>query len=159
MTGVGQAPKLGFKIAAELANETDKPAYSWIDPYATSVPLSAYTTLLALQLIPGQRQADELLKWMDPTPRRITASKSLDYDPGVVEAIKQGGWTGIAHRIQRKISAGTFESDLPAKGHINRRLGEVDKPVTYGLGSRIASLAGFNVKPVNRQEYEEQLDE
>lgn len=159
MTGVGPVPKVGFKILVEVANETNKPAYSWIDPYATSVPLSAYVTMQALEMVPGQRQANEIVKWIDPTLRRITQSKALDYEPGVIEALKVGGWTGLAHRVMRKMTSGTLESDLPPKGHINQRLGEVDEPVRFGLASRVANLAGFNVKPVNREEYEEALEE
>lgn len=158
LAGTGQAVKIPAKIAATLeAEESGRPGFTALDPYATAVPLDAYITLQALNLIPGQRQANEVLKWLDPVPRRITASKSLDYDPGVQEALQAEGWTGLADRVARGVSSGDFSSPLPPQGRINRRFGFVEEPRQFDLASRIAAAMGQNVKPIPRTEYEEAI--
>jgi hypothetical protein len=158
LTGVGQAVKIPAKILAEIeAEDTGRPQQSFVDPYATNVPLDAYLTLQALNLIPGQRQVDEVIKWIDPTPRRMTRSKTLDYEPGVVEAMQAGGWTGLADRMARGMLTGSFESPLPPQGRIDRRAGMVVEPREFDIRSRIAALLGQNIKPIPRSEYQEAI--
>lgn len=159
LTGAGQAIKIPAKILAEIESEkTGKPVMTKVDPYATNVPLSAYITLQALNLIPGQRQADEMIKWLDPVPRRITRSKSLGYDPGVTEALQVGGWTGLADRLARGLFTGDASSPLPPQGAIDRRAGVVAEPRKFDLTTRIAAMFGQNIKPVPRREYREALE-
>lgn len=46
-------------------------------------------------LIPGRRQFDEVMMFTDPTSRRKTQSKTLDYKPDAWDAIKlatPAGW-------------------------------------------------------------------
>ena len=43
-------------------------------------------------LVPGLRQFDEVMMFIDPTSRRKTQSKTLDYKPGAWDAIKLGGF-------------------------------------------------------------------
>lgn len=156
LTGLGQAVKIPAKIRAEMHSENSGTAVATqIDPYATNVPLSAYITLQALNLLPAQRQADEVIKWLDPVPRRITRSNALGYDPGVVEAMQVGGWTGLADRLARGAMSGDFSSPLPPQGRINRRMGIVEEPREFDLRSRIAAILGQNIKPVPRAEYQE----
>ena len=160
ITGVGQAIKVPAKIAAEVnVAESGRPAFTGVDPYATGVPLDAYLTMQALNLIPAQRQANEVMKWLDPVPRRMTRSKVLDYDPGVKEALQAEGWTGLADRIARGAMTGDPSSPLPPQGTINRRTATVDEPRTFDLMSRIAALLGQNVKTIPRSEYEEAVRE
>jgi len=160
IAGVGQVVKVPAKIAAEIEGaESGRPAFTGWDPYATGVPLDAYLTMQALNLIPGQRQANEVMKWLDPTPRRMTRSKALDYDPGVKEALQAEGWTGLADRMARLAMTGDAASPLPPQGTINRRTGTVDTPRTFDLRSRIAALLGQNIKPVPRDEYRDAIAE
>lgn len=160
LMGTGQAVKVPAKIAAELEGaEAGKPAFTSVDPYATNVPLSAYLTLQAMNLIPGQRQASELIKWLDPIPRRVTRSKALDYDPGVKEALQSEGWTGLADRLGRGLTTGDPSSPLPPQGTINKRLGFVESPRDFSLSERIAALLGQNVRGIPREEYQRAVEE
>ena len=148
----GAGIKLTEKVVFESMNNSDRPARLWSDPYASGVPTSAYVTMQALDLIPGQRQADEMIKWLDPYDRRITQSKSLGYQPGMVEALKLDGWTGLADRLARG-----GQSDLPPRGKIDRRSGIVSEPRARSLAELIGSAAGQNVRPVNRGQYQEAI--
>jgi hypothetical protein len=148
----GAGVKLAEKAFREVGNDSGRPAQLTTDPYGTGVPVSAYVTMQALDLIPGQRQADEMIKWLDPYDRRITQSKSLGYQPGMVEALKVDGWTGLADRLARG-----GQSDLPPRGKINRKVGVVESPRPRSLAELLGSAAGQNVKPVNRSQYDEAL--
>lgn len=160
LMGTGQAVKVPAKIAAELEGaEAGRPAFTSVDPYATNVPLDAYLTLQALNLIPGQRQANEIIKWLDPVPRRVTRSKSLGYDPGVVEALRSEGWTGLADRAARGLFTGDPSSPLPPQGTIDKRLGVVTEPRQFSLQERIAALMGQNLKSIPREEYQRAVEE
>src|SRR4030095_14154195 len=125
LTGAGQAIKVPVRLYSEITAEMegDKVAPHFIDPYGASVPLDAYLTLQALNLVPASRQADELIKWLDPVPRRVTRTKALDYDPGVVEALQAGGWTGLADRLARGFTPRGFSSPPPAHGTARKKQG------------------------------------
>jgi hypothetical protein len=159
LAGTGQAVKVPAKIAAELEGaESGRPAFTGVDPYATGVPLGAYLTMQTLNLVPAGRQANEVIKWLDPVPRRITRSKVLGYEPGPVEAMRLEGWTGLADRVTRGVaSGGDFSSPLPPQGQIDKRTASVVEPREFNLASRIAMLLGQNVKTVPRDEYREAL--
>lgn len=161
LTGAGQALKVPSRLAesfwATAQGERVEPGF--FDPYGASVPLDAYLTLQALNLVPAGRQADELIKWIDPTPRRITKSKALDYDPGVVEALQTGGWTGLADRLLRGATTGTFASPLPPQGLIDKRAGVVTQPREHGLAERLGAVMGVALKDVPRAEYQAALEE
>ena len=148
----GAGVKLAEKVIRESGNDSDKPAQLLTDPYGTGVPVSAYVTLQALDLIPGQRQADEMVKWLDPLDRRITQSKALGYQPGLVEALKLDGWTGLADRLARG-----GRSDLPPRGKVDRKAGVVTESRPRSLAELLGSAAGQNVKPVNRGQYDEAM--
>jgi hypothetical protein len=161
LTGAGQAVKVPLRFTAEWnASRTgERVVPSFFDPYGASVPLDAYLTLQALNLVPGNRQADEMIKWLDPTPRRVTRSKSLDYDPGIVEALQAGGWTGLADRLARGVATGSFASPLLPQGEVDKKGGVVVRPREHGLTERVASILGQNVKEIPRSEYEAALEE
>lgn len=158
LAGTGQAVKVPEKILLSINDTvTGRTSEPFFDPYSTAVPLDAYLTLQALNLIPAGRQANEVVKWLDPVPRRITRSKLLDYDPGVTEALQAEGWTGLADRIARGAMTGDPSSPLPPQGRIDRRAGVVAEPREFDLASRIAAILGQNIKPVPRAEYDEAL--
>lgn len=158
LMGVGQAVKVPEKLWRSLDEEdTGRPSQMFSDVYATGVPLRAYITSEALNLIPGNRQADEVIKWLDPVPRRLTRSKVLGYEPGPVEAFQEGGVTGLADRVARGVATGDFSSPLPPQGRIDRRTGVVAEPREFNLASRIAMAFGQNIKTVPREEYREAI--
>lgn len=148
---LGLALKVPDKILAELRSlETGKPEPTVTDPFATNIPLSAYLTEQVMDsFVPGVRQFDETILWIDPIERRKTRSKTLNYDPGVKEALQVGHVTGL---IDRLLNGG--ESKLPPAGPIDRKTGEIS-PRTSPALTRAASLAGFNVRAFNREHYEE----
>ena len=53
-------------------------------------------------LVPGRRQFDEVMMFIDPTSRRKTQSKTLDYKPGGWDAIKLGHASGVVNRVLNK---------------------------------------------------------
>jgi hypothetical protein len=53
-------------------------------------------------LVPGRRQFDEVMMFIDPTSRRKTQSKTLDYKPGAWDAIKLGHASGVVNRVLNK---------------------------------------------------------
>ena len=53
-------------------------------------------------LVPGRRQFDEVMLVIDPTFRRKTQSKTLDYKPGAWDAIKLGHASGVENRVPNK---------------------------------------------------------
>jgi N12 class adenine-specific DNA methylase len=145
---VGMAVKVPDKVLAELRSlQTGKPEPSVFDPYAANVPMSAYVTSQVMDsFVPGSRQFNEVIMWIDPVERRKTASKTLDYDPGVKEALKVDHVTGLLDRM--------FGGEpLPPAGTIDRRSGEVSEPRDIPFLTRAASAAGFNLKSVNREDY------
>lgn len=149
---VGAALKVPFKIAADL--QSDQPQRTVFDPFAQNVPLSFYITeQLTDSFIPGSRQADELLAWVNPVRSRRTTSKTLDYDPGPVEALAASHWTGLLNALARG-----GESGLPAAGTIDRRTASVPNPSTLSLTERISSLGGVNLKQLNRADYEQAIN-
>lgn len=149
---LGVGVKLAEKVVRETSNDSGRPAQLLTDPFGTGVPASAYVTMQALDMIPGQRQADELIKWLDPLDRRITQSKTLGFKPGPIEALKLDGWTGLADRVIRG-----GRSDLPPKGRIDRATGTVVDSRPRSLIDLVAPLAGQNLKRVDRAEYSEAL--
>jgi N12 class adenine-specific DNA methylase len=145
---VGMAVKVPAKVLAELSSlQSGKPERSVVDSYATNVPLTAYVTTQVMDsFVPGSRQFDEAIMWIDPIERRRTASKTLDYDPGVKEALKVDHVTGLLDRM--------FGGEpLPPAGTIDRKSGEVSDPRDIPFLTRAASAGGFNLKPVNREDY------
>jgi hypothetical protein len=148
---VGAALKVPDKILADtLRADGDRPARPLLDPYAERVPVSFYVTEQLLDsFIPGTRQADELLLWVDPQKRRRTVSKTIGYEPGIIEAIRVGHWTGLLDRL-----AG--QEPLPPAGPIDRKTGAITPAPTTDT-ERMLSIMGFNVKPVPRSTYEAEL--
>jgi predicted RNA methylase len=150
----GMIVKVPAKAAASLQElASGEPEKSLADPYATNIPFSAYlTSQLMDSFVPGSRQFDEVVIWMDPIERRKTASKTLEYQPGPLEALQADHFTGILDRMMRG-----GESDLPPAGKIDRKIGEVLEPREISLESRISSLLGFNIKTYDREQYEKAL--
>ena len=73
------------------------------DPYSSNVPLSFYIMDQGMTaLLPGRRQFDEVMVFIDPTSRRKTQSKTLDYKPGAWDAIKLGHASGVVNRVLNK---------------------------------------------------------
>jgi hypothetical protein len=61
------------------------------DPYSSNVPLSFYIMDQEMTaLVPGRRQFDEVMVFIDPMSRRKTQSKTLDYKPGAWDT--PAGW-------------------------------------------------------------------
>lgn len=155
LAGMGAAVKVPARAIETLAaSGSGQPVLGgFIDPYSTAVPFTAYTTLQALNLIPFSGQADELIKWLDPVPRRISRSKVLEYDPGVLEALEAEGWTGLAHRLYLKGTTGSSASPLPPQGRIQKMVGQVTEPRRSTIQQRLGFLVGQNIKPIPREEY------
>jgi hypothetical protein len=151
---VGMAVKVPDKILTELRSlGSGRPEKMLTDPYGGNVPFSAYLTEQVMDsFVPGVRQFDELILWLDPVERRKTESKILDYHPGPWEAMKVGHATGVLHRL-------LGGEELPPAGRIDRKAGEVSEPREIPLVTRLAGLGGFNIRPVDRQQYEEALQE
>jgi hypothetical protein len=151
---MGMAVKVPDKILAELRRmNSGRPERPVTDPYAANVPLSAYVTEQVIDsFVPGVRQFDEVILWVDPVERRKTRSKALDYEPGVKEALQIGHVTGLLDRL--------FNPDsLPPAGEVDERAGDVVEPRTIPLRTRAASLGGFNIRAYNRENYLQALGE
>lgn len=148
---VGMALKVPDKALASMRSlGTGRPEKPILDPYATNVPFLAYLAEQAVDsLLPGSRQVDEVIWWLDPMVRRKTASSTLDFYPGVWDGLRAGHVTGL---IDRLLSEG--QSTLPPAGEIDRSAGVVANPREIPVATRVLSLGGFNVKPVNREDYE-----
>lgn len=148
---IGAAIRVPAKVFVEWQSLGKPiPASSPMDPYATGVPLSFYITeQLTDSIIPGSRQADELLVWVNPVRPRRTASKTLGYSPGVVESLESSHLTGLLNNLARG-----GESGLPPAGAIDRRTGTVPSPSSITPAERISSVLGFNVKAIPRHEYQ-----
>ena len=81
------------------------------DPYAANVPLTFYLTDQTMTaLVPGRRQFDDVMMMIDPTSRRKTRSKALDYEPGAWDAVRLGHAGGVVDRILNK--AGLTEAPM-----------------------------------------------
>jgi N12 class adenine-specific DNA methylase len=147
---LGMAAKVPSKALQTLAGRPgDRMA---LDPYGSQVPLLAYVTDQTLDsLVPGTRQADIAIRWLDPVQRRRTASKLLDFQPGAWDAARVGHVTGLLDRLLAG-EAGTTASTLPPEGKVDRA-GNVSAQ-NYPLEQRIAELLGLNLRPVNREAYE-----
>lgn len=115
---LGMAVKVPDKVLAELRSlESGKPQAPYLDPYATHVPLRAYITEQTVDsIVPGTRQFDELVMWLDRQPRRRTASKELNYDPGIWEALRISHVGGVVDRLIAAL--GHEETSLPAAGPV-----------------------------------------
>lgn len=150
---VGAAIKIPSKLYAEwqgLGKTQRVPSVA--DPYATQVPLAFYVTEQLLDtFLPGTRQADELIAIVDPVRRRRTATKSLDYEPGIAEAVRLSHWTGLLDRLARGGA-----STMPPAGPVDRRTKTVDHSVITPWET-YSKLLGINLRSVNRQQYEEAL--
>jgi hypothetical protein len=153
---VGMALRVPDKAFASLQSlASGRPEKPILDPFATNVPFLAYLTEQAIDsIVPGTRQVDEIIWWIDPTERRRTASSALDHFPGVWDGARAGHVIGLVDRL---LSGG--ESTLPAAGEISQRLGVVVQPREIPLLTRVSSLGGFNLKAVDRWQYEEALRE
>lgn len=151
---VGMALKVPDKALASLRSlASGRPEKPILDPYATNVPFLAYLAEQAVDsVLPGSRQVDEVIWWLDPIQRRKTASSTLDFYPGVWDGLRAGHVTGLLDRI---LSDGA--STLPPAGEIDRVAGAVADPREIPVATRVLSLGGFNVKPIDRAEYEEAL--
>jgi hypothetical protein len=101
---LGGGIKVTEKLYDTMTTEPgDRPPTMITDPYASSVPLTFYIMDQAMTtFVPGRRQFDEVMMFIDPTSRRKTRSKTLDYDPGAWDAIKLGHASGVVNRILNK---------------------------------------------------------
>lgn len=121
----------------------------WGDPYATRVPFVAYVTDQTLDsFVPGSRQADMVIRWVDPVPRRKTSNRKLGFEPGAWDAARVGHVTGLLDRL---FAGDGGASTLPPEGTVDR-FGRIDAQ-EVPLSQRVAELAGFNIRPVNRDKY------
>lgn len=152
---IGAAVRVPSKVFVEWQSMgKPTPASSPFDPFATGVPLSFYITeQLTDSIIPGSRQADELLAWVNPVRPRRTASKTLGYSPGVVESLESSHWTGLINNLARG-----GESGLPPAGAIDRRTSTVPIPSTITPTERLSSVLGVNIKAIPRQEYQNAIN-
>jgi len=153
---LGIAARLPGKAWASAMEEaTGRVQEVPFDNYSTGVPFMAWLgQQTSSTLIPGQRQADEIIMWVDPTYRRIRASKIMDYDPGFWDGLRVGGTVGLLDRL-----ASGGESTLPPSGTIDRTTGVVEEPRQIDPMTRMWSLFGINAKMVNREQYEKALKE
>ena len=149
---VGMAVKVPDKVVQTLSDRSGgkNPPQMVTDPYGTRVPFLAYLTDQTLEtFIPGSRQADMMIRWLDPVQRRRSASKALDFTPSMWDAARVGHWTGLLDRLW---SGGP--STLPPEGPVKRGFVE---PQSYPLTQRVAELGGFNIRPIDRRAYEEAI--
>lgn len=151
---LGVVARLPGKVWASAMEEaTGRTQQVPFDNYATGVPFMAWLgKQVSSTFVPGQRQADELIMWIDPTYRRSWPSQSLGYEPGFWDGLRIGGTVGLLDRL-----ASGGESTLPPAGRINRTTGEVTEPRQIDPMTRLWSLGGINAKMVNREEYEKAL--
>lgn len=151
---LGVVAKLPGKAWASMMEEaTGRPQSVPMDNFSTGIPFMAWIgQQVGSALVPGQRQADELIMWMDPTMRRLRSSKTLDYTPGFWDGIRVSGTVGLLDRIARG-----GESDLPASGIIDRSTGEIEEPRQVDPMTRLWSLGGINAKMVPWEAYERAL--
>jgi hypothetical protein len=101
---LGGGVKVAEKLYDTMTTEPgDRPPTMITDPYASSVPLTFYVMDQAMTaLVPGRRQFDEVMVFVDPTSRRKTQSKTLDYNPDAWDAIKLGHASGVVNRVLNK---------------------------------------------------------
>lgn len=109
---LGGGVKVVEKLYDTLTTEPgDRPPTMITDPYAANVPLTFYLTDQTMTaLVPGRRQFDDVMMMIDPTSRRKTRSKALDYEPGAWDAVRLGHAGGVVDRILNK--AGLTEAPM-----------------------------------------------
>jgi hypothetical protein len=154
---VGMAAKVPDKVVQSLRDNTQgrNPPAMLVDPYGARVPFSAYVTDQTLDsFVPGSRQADIAIRWLDPVPRRKTAHRGLGFQPGVWDAARAGHLTGLLDRL---FAGEGGRSTLPAEGPVSR-LGRIDAQ-EISRTQRLAELGGLNIRPINRQRYSAALAE
>ena len=100
----GEFLSVGWGVRIPLKAHSDwaagKPAPSPVDPFAGGVPFKFYVVdELMGAFIPGQRQFDRAIAWVDPVYKRTARSKRMDYDPGPLEAVRASHLTGLIDRI------------------------------------------------------------
>tara|TARA_Y100001938_G_scaffold78_3_gene129 strand:- start:2381 stop:13072 length:10692 start_codon:yes stop_codon:yes gene_type:complete len=112
----GAGVRVPIKGIMDWQSGFDRPVATPVDPFAGSVPFSFYITDEFMgAFIPGQRQFDRLVAYVDPIYRRPTRSKELGYDPGVIEAFRASHFTGLLDRIA--VQQGLIDP-LPPKGAV-----------------------------------------
>ena len=101
---LGGGIKVTEKLYDTMTTEPgDRPPTMITDPYASNVPLSFYIMDQAMtSFVPGRRQFDEVMMFIDPTSRRKTKSRTLDYEPDAWDAIKLGHASGVMNRVLAK---------------------------------------------------------
>jgi hypothetical protein len=97
----------GIRVGAKLLQSISGAKENFIDPYGSNVPLAFYMTEAAMQsFIPGSRQMDEVMLFINPNTKRKTQTKSLDYNMKVSEqipnAIRQEHVFGVVNLILEK---------------------------------------------------------
>lgn len=154
---LGMAARVPDKVLQTLRDSSrgGSPPPMITDPYGARVPFMAYGVDQTLDsFVPGTRQADLLIRWLDPVHRRRTPSKELKFEPSVWDAARVGHWTGLMDRLLAG-RPGTTASTLPPEGQVQR--GRVT-PQTYPIEQRMFELGGFNIRPIDRRRYERALD-
>lgn len=154
---LGIAAKVPAKAWQTLDDKTQgkNPPPVWGDPYATRVPFLAYVTDQTLDsFVPGSRQADIVIRWVDPTPRRKASHRGLGFEPGAWDAARVGHVTGLLDRL---LAGEGGKSTLPPEGTVDR-FGGIDAR-EVSLTQRIAELGGLNIRPIDREKYRAALSE
>jgi hypothetical protein len=149
---LGILARAGPKAWASMTEEaTGRPQKVPFDNYSAGVPFMAWVgQQVGSTFIPGQRQADDMIMWIDPTFRRTRPSEKLEYHPGFWDGMRVGGTIGLLDRL-----ASGGESTLPPQGDIKKTpLGfEVPEPREVDPMTRMWKLVGINAKMVNQEEY------
>lgn len=148
---LGMAAKVPLKAWQTLSDTTQgrNPPPVIGDPYATRVPFVAYVTDQTLDaFVPGSRQADMVIRWVDPMPRRRATHRGLGFNPGAWDAARVGHVTGLLDRL---LAGEQGRSTLPPEGTVDRsgRIDAREVPLTQ----RLAELGGLNVRPIDREKY------
>ena len=115
---LGVAFRVPFKALADW--QAGEPSPTPVDPYAGGVPFKFYVTdELMGAFIPGQRQFDRVIAWVDPVYKRTRQSERMGYDPGPLEAIRASHLTGLIDRIGAQ--RGAWDPMLP-KGKVETEI-------------------------------------
>jgi hypothetical protein len=110
---VGAGVKVPSKLLSEFLPQTggrkNKVAF---DPYATHVPAWFYLTdQLMTALIPGKRQFSEMMMFVDPSVKKKTSNKDLDFHPGAWDAVRSSHVSGLIDRLM--VAAGLVDPLMP----------------------------------------------